>query len=322
MNKEIFDYSKYGPSDYTYYGFHFKNGRYHIDTKRLKKIHCSGFFPEALFLSKRNTHYFVPKHKYMSDWAINILREQLNQLTVDWNTEYKDAIKGIATPKQVYEQTRNSQIMFSSSPKEEMDDIAFDALMSSIRRENKYYQVVKSIHLQYIQKIFTEFFRAILIVIKERGYENDYDFTFGNFCYYVQEKTKASSEETNPLFSLPHFKWFDLLNKLDNFLKHNTKKSYKALANNSREKDPEIKKFLMEYVVSEQEAKMKYENGVYAGYWIKLNDTFVDDALTNLQEFAKELCKLVFNEDADEAWWNSDESLVYTLKTNYIDFLK
>lgn len=47
-----------------------------------------------------NTHYFVPKHRNYA-YAINIIREQLNKLPIDWNAEYKAVINKITTPKEV-----------------------------------------------------------------------------------------------------------------------------------------------------------------------------------------------------------------------------
>ena len=99
MAKEIFDYSKVSPNDYAYYGFHLKNGRYHIDTKRLKKLHCDDSFPDGLFNLPRNTHYFLPKHKFEKEWAINVLKAYLNKLSSDWNKEFKTVISKITTPK-------------------------------------------------------------------------------------------------------------------------------------------------------------------------------------------------------------------------------
>ena len=101
MAKEIFDYSKVSPNDYAYYGFHLKNGRYHIDTKRLKKLHCDDSFPDGLFNLPRNTHYFLPKHKFEKEWAINVLKAYLNKLSSDWNKEFKTVISKITTPKEV-----------------------------------------------------------------------------------------------------------------------------------------------------------------------------------------------------------------------------
>ena len=145
MARELFDYSKSNPRDYEYYGFHLKNGRYHIDTRRLKILHCDGLFPETLFTTPRNTHYFVPKHKNYSDYAINIMREQLNRLTSDWNTEYKIVISKITTPKEVQENVRLEGIAYTSSP-DDLDDIEFDALMVGIRREAKYDEILEDGH--------------------------------------------------------------------------------------------------------------------------------------------------------------------------------
>lgn len=319
MTKQLFDYSKYGPRDYTYYGFHLKNGRYHIDTKRLNKLGYSGYFPDELFSTPRNTHYFIPKHKSEADYAINLLIEMVNRLSSLWNTEYKDAINGLKTPAQVKEEVRTGMLMYSSSPKNDMDDINLQSFMAGIHREGEYNDVIRSIHLQYLQKMFTEYFRTILLVIKERGYKNDYNFEYYDFCEYVQEQTNISTPELNPLFKLPHFKYFDLLAKINNFLKHNTRKSYKSLANNSKEKDLEHKRFLSSFIVGEKEAKTKYENGMYAGYWLKIDSTFVDEMLKDLYEFSVELCGLLYNETVSEASWNSDDYLVRVLREEIID---
>ena len=320
MTRQIFDYSKSKLGDYEYYGFHLKNGRYHIDTKRLKKLHCDGYFPLELFTTPRNTHYFVPKHKMRKDYAINVLREQLNQLTSDWYKEYKDVIGKIKTPAEVQESVRLEETMYTSCA-DDLEEIEIDAFLARARREAKYSKVIQSIHLQYLQKIFTEFFRAILLVIKDRGYGNDFDFSYKTFQEYVQKNTKSGPKKVNPLYSLPHYKYFEALNKIDNFLKHNTLSTYNALANNAFERDEEMKRFLSTFVFSEQEAGRPYETGMYAGNWVKIGPEFVDETLNNLQEFAEEFCKLIYQEDAQEASWNSDESLIKILKDNLIDFM-
>lgn len=321
MTKQLFDYSKYGPRDYTYYGFHLKDGRYHIDTKRLKKLGYAGFFPEELFTTPRNMHYFIPKYKSEADYAVNLLLEMVNRLAREWNTEYKDAIKGLKTPKQVQEETRTGMLMYSSSPSEDMDEIDFESLMAGIRREGKYDDVIRSIHLQYLQKMFSEYFRAIYLVIKDRGYENKDDFNYKDFFFYVQRRFNVETKRVNPLYKLPHYRYFNLLHRMNNFLKHNSKNAYDELANSAFEKDEELKVFLSKYVYSEEEAKMKYESGTYAGYWLKIDNNFVDEMLDNLREFSKEFCELVYGESASEASWNSDEYLVGILRDEIIDFL-
>ncbi|MDD7715784.1 MAG: hypothetical protein PUJ84_07810, partial [Mollicutes bacterium] len=206
MARENFDYSKCNSNDYEYYGFHLKNGRYHIDTKRLKKLHLECFFPKELFTTPRNTHYFIPKHKNRSDYAINILKDQLNMLTKDWNEEYKTVISKITTPKEVQDNVRLQEIAHTSCS-DDYDEIELDAYLEGMRRERKYNKVIKSIHLQYLQKIFTEFFRAVLLVIKDRGYENNMDFSFKYLFQYIQKELKVAVDKANPIYSLPHYKY-------------------------------------------------------------------------------------------------------------------
>ena len=319
MTKEIFDYEKCGPSDCTYYGFHLKDGRYHIDTKRLKKIHCDASFPEALFTAPRNTHYFVPRYKYRSNYAVNVLRDQIARLTKDWNIEYKAAINNLVTPEEVRDNVRVNEIAHTSSA-DDLEDIEVNTFIAGAKRAAKYGEVIKSIHLQYLQKVFTEFFRTILLVIKERGYTDNEDFTFGKFMYYCNKQVNGEAKKVNPIYSLPHYKYFDVLNKIDNFLKHNTVMAYNALANNPRESNYAMKKFQAQFVYSKSETHIEYENGMYAGNWLKIDPKFVDEILIHLNEFGKELCELLYEEDPDDAIWNSDEALLKILKDKYLDF--
>ena len=320
MAREIFDYSKSDPNSFEYYGFHLKDGRYHIDTKRLIKLHCDNLFPADLFTTPRNTHYFIPKYKNRSNYAINVLRDQLNRLIKDWNTEYKAAIDNLVTPKEVMDNVRVNELAHTSSA-DDIEDAEFNAMLAGAKRQKKYGEVIKSIHLQYIQKIFTELFRTILLVIKERGYSNDMDFTYKSFVFHVQERFNAETKRANPLYKLPHYRYFDILNKIDNFLKHNTVMAYNALANNPFEKDEKLKKFQSTFVYSKKEASFEYENGMYAGNWLKIGPEFVNDILSNLQEFAKEFCEMMYGEDPNEAYWNSDESLIKILKDNLLDLV-
>ena len=316
MAKQLFNYENIPTNDYLYYGFHLKNGRYHIDTKRLKKLGYDTFFPSELFSTPRNTHYFIPKYKNRREWGINILLGQLNKLSSDWNEEYKVFISSIKTPKEVAENVRLEEMSMTSCS-DDLDQIQEDALIAGVHRIAKYKEIIKSIHLQYLQKIFAEYFRALLLTIKDRGYENSEDFTFEKLCGYVQNKFNIQYRRANPLYKLPHYKYFVLLNKIDNFLKHNTLKSYNALANDPYEKDEELKVFVSEFVYG-KETKRKYENGMYAGDWLKIGPEFVGDILTNLCEFSKEFCELMYGENYVEASWNSDENLIDILRNEVI----
>ena len=209
----------------------------------------------------------------------------------------------------------------STTSSDDLDEIEADALKASIRRARKYGEVIKSIHLQYLQRMFTEFFRTLYLVIKERGYTDTNNFSIKDFFMYVKEAFNVQTKRANPLYQLPHYKYFDVLNKIDNFLKHNSRQSYLSLANNPYEKDLELKAFQATFVFSDQEAGLPYETGMYAGDWLKIDSSFVEETISNLQEFSKEFCQMMYSEDTSESYWNSDEALLKILKDNYFDFM-
>ena len=318
MAKQIFDYSKYSSTSVTYYGFHFKKGRCHIDTKRLKKIRCDGSFPTSLFTTTRNTHYFIPKYQYKNEWSINVLRSYLNRLTTDWNTEYKTAISKLTTTKEVEDQVRMDGIS-GTCDAEGIEEAEFNATIAGIKRTTELSEVIRGIHLQYIHKIFVDYFRAMLNIIKRQNQRDYSRFSFGDVCEYVNEVFSIDDETDNPLYKLPHYKYFALLNKVDNFLKHNTLESYNYLVEGHKHDSKEIKAFQASYVVKPEERELLYESGMYAGDWLKITPTFIDEILSNLKAFSEEFCELVFDEDPDESKWNSDEYLIEILKENYIN---
>lgn len=318
MAKQICDYNKYGLNDYEYYGFHKRRGRFSIDTARIKKLGYKDAFPIGLFTSPRNTHYFIPKYKRKFDYACNELLETLNKLSENWNEEYIPAIQSIKTPEEVYMNVRSDELSFLSSS-DDYDDVEVSARMASFKRMKVYVEIIESICLQYLQRIFIEFFRTILLVIKKRGYEDKEDFGFNKFLRYVNKTTNRKGDKANPIYQLPHYKDFSSLNLIVNFLKHNTVRSYLNLYNNPEEKDQSLKQFYSSFVYSEEELKEQYENGMYAGDWLKLDPNFIPYILNNLKEFSKELCKLLYDEDACEAEWNSDEALLKILNDKLID---
>lgn len=309
MDDEI-DYSKIDNHSPLHFGFIERRERLIIDTKRLKDIHCDGSFPDSLF-SNTSNRFFTPKYPKRSDWAIEQLKACINKLATEWNSEYKDAIQKIKTPKQAQDQTR-LEVISTTCFGDDIEQVEEKALLSYAKRMKQYCEVIKSIHIHYLLKIFIDYFRTILLVIRQRGYKDKGNFTIEAFDKYVVSKTNKQ----NPLLELPHYKYFELLNAMCNFIKHNNRKAYNALANNQRSKN---KDFLSNFVVSGKNKTIKYEGGMYSGDWLLINESFVDEILSNLQDFSKELCKLLYDEDAEEANWNSDESLIKILHDNYLD---
>ena len=289
-----------------YYGFHEKDGRISIDTKRLKKLGYADIF-DMVIQKPRNTHYYVPTKKYMKDYSINILLGKLNSLRQDWNREYIPFLNSIKTPSQVEDEVRVNNLMYTCSS-EDYEECDLEGKLAGYKRIVKYNEIIKSIYLQYIQKISIEFMRVMLIVMKKNGYNhNDFDMKdlVADNSWLTGSLAKVGK---NKITELPHFFWFSLLNKIDNFLKHNTEKSYRKLADSLDDKEKYAK-----YVITYEESNVKYENGMYSGDWLKLEPDFIDNMLNNLSTFSLELCEYAFGETKD-ALWDSDEYLLNLLK--------
>lgn len=319
MGKQHFDYSKTNSFQKAYYGFHFTHGRLHIDTKRLKKLGFAEVFPRELFTAPRNVHYFVPKYKNKNEYPVNILKSCIKNLKKLRYEEYLFVITKLKTPSEVYENSRIEQLSMTSCS-DDYDEIEISARLDGFLREKKYYEVIKSISLQFLQRIFIEYFRSLLLVIKERGHENKNDFSYKDLIIYVSQKIRHP-KKVNPLFTLENYKYLEALNKIDNFLKHNTILSYLQLADNPNEKDPEIKEFLSTFVYTKEEKGISYENGMYSGDWLKLKEKFIEDILDKLELFSEEFCVLLYHENLDEAKWNSDESLIDILENEILYYV-
>ena len=308
MKKQRFDYSKSVIDSNEYHGFHKRGGRYHVDTKRLTKLGIAHYFPRALFDAPRNAHYFIPKKKKMADYSVNKLIYCLDCLTNDWHSEYKTAIEAIKTPTDV-EKEKNVNNISASCDSESFEEAYVGATIDKALRLPKYQSVIRSMHLQYLQKMYIDYFRCIVVLLIDYGFDSNNNFDLRDVCAFIDK----TSRDKNAIQKLPHYRYFSLLNHIDNFLKHNSKSAYDALADNPREDEKDIKAFLASYVFASIGGRT-YEDGLYSGNWLKINDSFVDEMLNNLREFSKELCKLVFDEDYCEAVWNSDEALLTCLR--------
>ncbi|MCL2521236.1 MAG: hypothetical protein FWE36_00075 [Erysipelotrichales bacterium] len=251
-----FDYSNVkSKSDFQYWGIHPKKGRLHIDTKRYKNIcYKEGMIehiPKGLF-KNRATPYFIPMYKSRYDYKFNLFRDLITRLRDDWEYEYKPIFKNVMTPSQVYDNSRSHDMMYTSCS-DDFDDIEFNAMMNSIRRERKYAEIMDSLYFQFIQKICVEVNRFILIVCKEVGYESK-DFDVIGLYKFSDKLSKENSKLKIEKFK--EYDSFNSLNKINNFLKHNSVAAYETL-----------KKFYPKYVRQENASgeKIFYENGYYAG---------------------------------------------------------
>ena len=314
MGKEHFDYSKVSSTEDRYYGFHFNNGRLHIDTKRLKDLGYKDYFPE-LFATSRNTHYFIPKYKSKNEYAVNYLVSCIETLKKYWHAEYIPLMKQIISPEDVYQKSRLEGLM-TTGCKDDYDGVEFEARMDSFYRIKKYNELIKSIRIQYLIRSFTEYLRSIYLMLVSKDFPKQKDFQLDDLIKYANKRFPLVSGKSQ-IELLPHYLYMNLANKLCNFLKHHSESSYSKLANN-RSPDPKEKAFYASFVYCDE--KHKFETGMYAGDWVKIDEKFIPELLDGFLEFSKELCRLLYNEDYDEAIWNSDDQLLKRLKDEVIVF--
>lgn len=308
MAKQHFDYSKTNSYEYRYYGFHLKGGRIHIDTKRLKDCGFKNEFPE-LFNEARNTHYFIPKRKTKFGYGINYLISTLEELKKDWFEAYIPLMDQIESPSDVYEKTRTEHLSMTGCS-EDYDSIEVESRLESFRRVKKYNELIKSINIQYLIRSFTEYLRVIYLMIASKDRKYQKDFRLSDLIDYVDSRFSRINGRSQ-LELLPHYLYLNMANKLCNFLKHHSKSAYLKLAK-SKSPYKDEQEFYASYVYPEKECK--YETGMYAGDWVRLDNDFIPNLLDGLLEFSKELCKLLYNEKYEEAIWNSDDQLLNRLR--------
>lgn len=302
-----FDYSKYESKkyncdydqleNYEFWGFHPKHGRLHIDTKRYAKackiVGINDFLPEGLF-EQRSTVYYVPMKIHRYDYKINIFRDLLNELKDDWKYEYKPLLKKVITPKEVEEKNRLDSLMYTSYS-DDYDEIAIEAAMAGIRRTQKYTHVIQSLYCQFIQKICAEVDRFTLIFMKETG-SNVNDFSIDKF-FSFSDGLLATKEKIK-IENLSEYNAYNMLHKINNFLKHNSIMSYNKLKFNYPKNVASVENGT---------AKKPYENGMFAGDWIIVKENYIDDLLDKLIIFFEDYCRVYLKEDIEKSKWDYDD---------------
>jgi len=293
-----FDYSKINSDeDRRYWGIHTINGRLHIDTKRYKKMcikaNGSEFLPDGLF-KNRSTPYFIPAHVRENDYLTNKFVNLISSMKRDWFNEYKKVLGSIETPTQVEEKTRFNDTMFTCCS-EDLEEIAVNAFLSGVKRTYKYEKIINSLYYQFVQKVCTEIQRYMLLVITDLGYKNK-NFSFDSFRDFsdgiLNDKNGAKIEE------LKNYDDFKSLWLINNFLKHNSIGAYTVL----KKKYPQNV-----HPLKGEDSSIKYENGMYAGNWINIEEKYIDNIFDKLIDFFKDYCKIFLKEDMANSTWNYDE---------------
>ena len=302
-----FDYSKYESEkyksshdiyeEYEFWGFHKKSGRLHIDTKRYKKacesVGIKDFMPTGLF-DQRDTPYYEPSKVTKYDYKVNLFRDLLRSLQSDWEKEYKPLFDKIKSPKDVESEHYESAIS-SICWSDEIDDVIVESKIAAIKRETKYLEIIQSLYCQFIQKVATEVDRIILIFMSKSGWKKE-EYKMSEFIDFSRKLSKK--RDGTDVKGLVEFESYHLLNLLNNFLKHNSLKSYKLLKryfpNNVRS-------------IENGKSKKKFENGMYAADWIIIEPYYIDGLFGKLITFFEYYCRTHLGEDTSRAFWDYDD---------------
>ncbi len=301
-NLTQFDYSKYGEEiswgmlsqqDHAFWGLHDIDGKLHIDIERYKYVCKEVGITDFIPSSWENTQekVFIPQKQDKYDYTVNVFRNLIGKFTGDWFSEYKPLLNKIRTPEQVRENVRTERLMYTSCS-DDFDSIDEDAMFAMVRRIPKYNDIIQSLYCSFIAKFSTEIDRITLIVISELGYKGK-DFSVDSFLKFSDGLQKDKSGIK--IEKLKKYNAYNLLHKINNFLKHNSIEAYKKL-----------KRFYPDNVRSIEQgtADREYENGMFAGDWIIVKENYIDSLLDELIEFFEDYCVHYLNENIDEARWN------------------
>jgi hypothetical protein len=126
------------------------------------------------------------------------------------------------------------------------------------------------------------------------GYQGN-SFNIKVFCEFSDKLLPDKKEAT--INNLSEYSAYDMLHKINNFLKHNSVESYKKL-----------KKAYPDSVISEENGvNIEYKNGMFAGDWITIKPGYIDEVLNKLIRFFEDYCRIYLNEDIEESKWNYDD---------------
>lgn len=278
------------PSEDTrYYGVFLterKGDKLKIDIKRFEKKFG---LPQSAkkVLKERTGHYFIPAKINFFDYNCNVFFNAIEKIKKDWQNEYQplidETIKDIPNAEYQYE-----DMCGILEPDEAMTNSMFLQYKAQAQVEAKRNRLYLSLYAQFFHQMVSQIEALTLSVLTKNGYEGDrFD---RNVLYAFKGANQSKIKE------LQGFVEYDTLYAIWHFIKHNSKSTYDAVLNIC----PEI----LIKDSSKDKNLLKYKQGDLAIYYIKFTNELIKKLLNGVQKFFVEYCKLVFNEDYEEAQWN------------------
>ncbi|MCR5112625.1 MAG: hypothetical protein K6A63_01670 [Acholeplasmatales bacterium] len=272
-----------------YWGLHMIENMIEVDVDRYlvacKSLGQSSLLCDSLASNYKGKFIMLPK---VSSYHCLYLKGEIKKLQNDWFDEYKPAFNKIKNPTDVGEDYRFNAVQ-GIVCMEDCDEINTEATLAAIKRIPDYRRLLNELYCMFINRVCVEFDRIILTTISKVGYNSD-NFDMGKLEEFVKKKL--------PFEALTNYDDIRLLHRINNFLKHNSVSAYNTLKENHRN-----------YVRCKDNdtAKIEYQNGMYALYWIILDEDYIESVFTKLIDFCDDFCHKYLNEDVANAYWMNEE---------------
>ena len=284
------DFEKFEYHDTRFYGLFYnktdEGTKVKIDPKRFCYATNGDFAEEVLaVINKRRTHYFYPRKSEYHDYCCNVFADKIKQIRSYWEEHYRELItfakERIEKPRL---ETPGSNMLFMSGTID-YDEAIDMSRMQNAQNEASYheecYRLVTSLYASFVHQMASEIEAVTVYVLTK---ENALDERFNRNILYATAVNKNKK-----ISDLPSFHYYDKLYCLWNFIKHNSTSTFEKLKTSF----PEV---LYEDI--------EYKQGFSAFTAIKFSDELIYEMLDGCDNFFKEYCELVFEENYTEAQWN------------------
>lgn len=275
--------------DTRYYGVFLtncKDNEIKIDIKRFEKILG---LPKNVSsgIKERTGHYFVPAKKDYYDYNCNIFFEVIAKIKKDWKEEYKPlidkAIKDIPDAEYRFE-----DMCGILEPDEAVTNSMILQAKAQAKVQARRNRLYLSLYAQFFHQMVSQIEAITVSVLTNNGYEGDrFD---RNVLYAFKGANQSKIKELNG------FMEYDTLYAIWHFIKHNSKSTYDTLL--------EIAPEILVKDATNNEKLLNYTQGNLAIYYINFTNDLIEKLLNGVQTFFIEYCKIVFDENYDEAQWN------------------
>jgi hypothetical protein len=252
-----------------------------VDLKRFSK---KFYVPDEMkaIADERTGHYFIPAKQHYIDYNCNIFVNAIATIREEWNFESKPMIDSVLKKiKDVeYDFDNMNGIL---EPDEATMNSSFIHMMKQIKIESKRRRLYLSLYAQFFHQMVSKIEAVTLKVLTRNGYEGD---RFDRNVLYAFKGLKQESVK-----ELDGFQTYDLMYALWNFIKHNSLSTYEAL----KKTNPQILQ------------TEPYVQGNLAIEYVQFGEELVHEIITGIECFFKEYCRLVFEENFNEAQWNYND---------------